>query len=113
MIKQLTVFLANEQGRLSSVCRALADARINVHALVLADTAEYVLQRFLDGLRVFDFQDIEGVVGAGGNAVEVLDVHAGAVEGIERLYQPAGAIGYIDAQDIDGAGAVSASLQLE
>lgn len=47
MIGQLTVFLENEKGRLAAVCRALADARINLHALNLADTSEFGVVRML------------------------------------------------------------------
>ncbi len=47
MISQLTVFMENEKGRLAAVCRALADADINLHALVLADTADFGVLRLL------------------------------------------------------------------
>lgn len=47
MISQLTVFIQNEKGRLAAVCRALADADINMHALVLADTADFGVLRLL------------------------------------------------------------------
>ena len=36
MIEQLTVFIQNEKGRLSGLCRTLADANINMHALFIA-----------------------------------------------------------------------------
>ncbi len=45
MISQLTVFLENENGRLASACRTLADAGINMHALYLADTADFGVAR--------------------------------------------------------------------
>ena len=38
MIEQLTVFIQNEKGRLSGLCRTLADANINMHDLFVADT---------------------------------------------------------------------------
>ena len=40
MIEQLSVFLANEPGRLARMCRLLGDAGLNMHALVVADTAD-------------------------------------------------------------------------
>ena len=40
MISQLTVFLENEEGRLASAVRTIADANINMQALFLADTAD-------------------------------------------------------------------------
>ncbi|MEG2850864.1 MAG: amino acid-binding protein [Raoultibacter sp.] len=45
MIDQLTVFLANEKGRLASACRVIADAHINMHALFLADTQDFGVAR--------------------------------------------------------------------
>ena len=49
MISQLTVFLANERGRLAAACRTLADAGFNMHSLVLADTADFgVVRIFCD-----------------------------------------------------------------
>ena len=47
MISQLTVFLENEKGRLSAACRTLSDAGINLHALNLADTADFGVARML------------------------------------------------------------------
>ena len=47
MIDQLTVFLENEKGRLAAACQTLADAGINLHALNLADTADFGVVRLL------------------------------------------------------------------
>ena len=41
LIKQLTVFLENESGRLAEVTRVLGKAGINISALSIADTTEY------------------------------------------------------------------------
>lgn len=46
-IEQLSVFLQNEPGRLARMCRALAEAGLNMHALVVADTSEYGVVRVL------------------------------------------------------------------
>ena len=49
MIEQLTVFIQNEKGRLSGLCRALADANINMHDLFIADTSDFgVVRVFCD-----------------------------------------------------------------
>jgi hypothetical protein len=49
MIKQLTVFLENEEGRLASAVRCIAEADINMQALFLADTADFgILRIFCD-----------------------------------------------------------------
>lgn len=47
MISQLTVFLENEKGRLSAACRVVSDAGITMHALMLADTADFGVVRLL------------------------------------------------------------------
>ncbi len=47
MISQLTVFLENEKGRLAAACRAVSEAGINLHALNLADTADFGVARML------------------------------------------------------------------
>lgn len=47
MIDQLTVFLGNEEGRLTAMCRTLGDAGIQMHALVLADTTDYGIVRII------------------------------------------------------------------
>ncbi len=47
MIDQLTVFLGNTEGRLTALCKALGDAGIQMHALALADTADYGLVRII------------------------------------------------------------------
>lgn len=45
MIEQLTVFIQNEKGRLSGLCRTLADANINMHDLFIADTSDFGVVR--------------------------------------------------------------------
>ena len=47
MISQVTVFLENEKGRLAAACRTVAEAGINMHALNLADTADFGVVRML------------------------------------------------------------------
>ena len=47
MIDQLTVFLGNTEGRLTALCKALGNAGIQMHALTLADTADYGLARIV------------------------------------------------------------------
>ena len=38
-IRQISIFLQNEPGQLSRICRDLADADINIATLSLADTS--------------------------------------------------------------------------
>ena len=47
MIDQITVFLENSEGRLAALCRALADAGVNMSALTIADTTDYGVVRII------------------------------------------------------------------
>lgn len=47
MIEQVSVFLENKSGRLAEMTRALGDAEIDMHALMVADTAEFGLVRII------------------------------------------------------------------
>ena len=50
MISQLTVFLENDKGRLTSPSRVLSDPDVNLHALYLADTPDIGLARLIFGI---------------------------------------------------------------
>ncbi len=66
MIQQITVFLENEEGRLSAMTRVLAEAGINMKALTIAETTEYGLVRIVadkpeaavEALRAADYRAI-------------------------------------------------------
>lgn len=47
MVKQISVFLENAPGTLSTMTRALADAGVNLHVLAIADTSEYGVARII------------------------------------------------------------------
>jgi hypothetical protein len=47
MIDQVTVFLENSKGRLASLCKALGDAGISMHALTVADTHDFGVARII------------------------------------------------------------------
>ena len=47
IIKQLSVFLENKQGRMCAVADLLAQNHINIRALSLADTAEFGILRLI------------------------------------------------------------------
>lgn len=47
MIDQLSVFLENKSGRLAQLSRTLGDAGIDMHALMVADTAEFGIIRII------------------------------------------------------------------
>ena len=46
-IKQLSVFLENKQGRLYSVLNVLAENKLNIRALSLADTSDFAILRLV------------------------------------------------------------------
>jgi hypothetical protein len=46
-LKQLSVFLENKPGALSTLCRLLARAEINIQTFALADTREFGIFRLL------------------------------------------------------------------
>lgn len=49
MLDQLSVFVANQKGRVAHVCRVLADTDINMHSLFVADTEDFgVIRIFCD-----------------------------------------------------------------
>jgi len=47
MIEQVSVFLENSPGHLAQLTRALADAQINLRALMVADTSEFGVVRII------------------------------------------------------------------
>ena len=47
MLKQITVFIENKPGRLEEVTGYLADERINLHALSIADTTDFGILRMI------------------------------------------------------------------
>lgn len=47
VIKQLSVFLENREGRLEKVTEALAENHINIVSISLADTSEYGMLRLI------------------------------------------------------------------
>lgn len=46
-IRQIAVFLENKKGRLADVTRVLSEARVNIRALSLADTADFGILRLI------------------------------------------------------------------
>lgn len=47
VVKQLSVFLENRQGRLGQVLQVLKDSNVNILSISLADTTEYGLLRLI------------------------------------------------------------------
>ena len=92
-ITQLSVFLENRPGRLSALCRTLADAGVNLSTLMLSDNGEFGLLRLLTP----DVDKAKATIGAAGYAVTTSDVVAlqvpdrpGGLAGVLVLLEKAG-----------------------
>ena len=71
-IRQISIFLENRPGQLSQICRALADADVNIATLSLADTSDFGIVRMI----VDDHEKARNVLLDGGHAVKVSQVVA-------------------------------------
>ena len=69
-IRQISIFLQNEPGKLSQVCRDLADAGISIATLSLADTSDFGIVRMI----VDDHEKAKDVLTAKGHVVNVREV---------------------------------------
>jgi hypothetical protein len=75
-IKQLSLFLENKPGHLSSVCLTLANAGINILTLSMADTQQFGILRLI----VRDWEKAKTVLEQAGNVVNVTEVLATEIE---------------------------------
>ena len=71
-IRQISIYLENKPGHLSAICRALADADINIATLSLADTSDFGIVRMI----VDDHEKAKETLTAKGHAVKVTEVVA-------------------------------------
>lgn len=71
-IRQISIFLENKRGELSQLCRALADANINIAAMSLADTSDFGIVRMI----VDDHEKAKAVISDKGYVVNVREVVA-------------------------------------
>ncbi len=92
-ITQLSVFLENRPGRLSALCRTLADAGVNLSTLMLSDNGEFGLLRLLTP----DVDRARATIAAAGYAVTTTEVVAlqvsdkpGGLAGVLVLLEKAG-----------------------
>lgn len=89
MVEQVSVFLENKAGRLAELTRALGDAGINMHALMVADTADFGVVRIISDAperakQVLDQQGFSASI-AHVLAVEVPDRPGGLADLLETL----------------------------
>jgi len=47
LVKQISVFLENKEGRVAQVTQILSDSKINIRALSIADTTEFGILRLI------------------------------------------------------------------
>ena len=92
-ITQLSVFLENRPGRLSALCRTLADAGVNLSTLMLSDNGEFGLLRLLTP----DVEKAKAIVIDAGYAVTTTEVivlqvpdRPGGLAGVLVLLEKAG-----------------------
>ena len=71
-IRQISIFLENKPGQLSVICRALADADINIATLSLADTSDFGIVRMI----VDDHERAKQILSERGHIVNVREVIA-------------------------------------
>ena len=71
-IRQISIFLENKPGQLSAICRALADADVNIATLSLADTADFGIVRMI----VDDHEKAKAVLAEKGHVANVREVIA-------------------------------------
>jgi hypothetical protein len=71
-IKQISVFLENKPGHLSSACKVLADSSINIVTLSLADTEQFGILRLI----VQDWVQAKTLLEESGFVVNITDVIA-------------------------------------
>ena len=93
-IRQISIFLENKPGQLSTICRALADAGVNLETLALADTADFGIVRLI----VDDCELAETALKAKGFAVNLCEVLAVCVPD-----RPGGMAGVMEVLDRAGA----------
>lgn len=71
-IKQISLFLENKPGHLGAICKILADAKINIVTLSIADTQQFGIVRLI----VDDPDNAKSVLASAGFVVNVRDVLA-------------------------------------
>jgi hypothetical protein len=89
-IKQISVFLENNAGRLGEVTRVLADAGVNLRAISIADTADFGILRLI----VNDQDKAVKALGGAGFTTRVTNVAAveiedkpGSLAGVMELFR--------------------------
>lgn len=92
-IKQISVFLENNAGRLAEVTKIIAAAKINIRAISIADTADFGILRFISN----NPDDAMAVLTEAGFTARITDVLAveipdepGSLAAVMDLFQKKG-----------------------
>jgi hypothetical protein len=86
-IKQISLFLENNPGRVREPCRLLADSGVNIRTLTLADTQQFGILRLI----VSDWEKGRQVLQDAGYLVNVTEVVA-----VEVDDRPGGLVALLD-----------------
>ncbi len=76
LVKQISVFLENKEGRVAQVTQILSDSNINIRALSIADTTEFGILRLI----VDKPEKAEGALKEEGFTVSITEVIAISIE---------------------------------
>jgi hypothetical protein len=74
-VKQISVFIENKKGKLAEATRYIADHKVNLRALSIADTQDFGILRLI----CEDPKTAENVLREGGYITTVTDVLAAAI----------------------------------
>ena len=75
-LKQISVFLENTPGHLERVCKTIADAKININTITIAETRDYGIVRTI----VDNPEKAETVLKENGFFAKIIDVLAVEVD---------------------------------
>ncbi len=70
LVKQISVFVENAKGRLAEITGVLADSRVNIYALSIADTTQFGILRII----VEDPDAAQNALKEAGFTVSITDV---------------------------------------
>lgn len=91
-ITQVSVFVANSQGKLADTIKAISEAGINMRAMSIADTAEFGILRLIvdDSAKAMDVLRDEYILNATPVIAAKMSDTAGALYNILRVLDEAG-----------------------
>lgn len=74
-VRQISIFIENKKGKLAETTRYIADKKVNLRALSIADTQDFGILRII----CEDPEQAESVLKAGGYITTTTDVLAAAI----------------------------------